>query len=69
MNIYETNLEIPEIYHPLKEDYTIEEHSYPLAHVSYPIGYDKPVCELSDEESTDYYLQFIKKGLMKLKIK
>lgn len=69
MNIYEANLDIPEIYHPLKDDYVLEEHTYPLSHVSYPIGYDKPICELDEEESTNYYLKYVRKGLMDLNIK
>ena len=69
MNIYETNLNIPEVYHPLKEDYIIEKHTYPLSHVSYPIGYDKPICELNEEEETTYYLKYTRKGLMDLNIK
>ena len=68
-NIYEANLDIPEIYHPLKDDYVLEEHTYPLSHVSYPIGYAKPICELNEEESTNYYLKYVRKGLMDLNIK
>ncbi len=68
-NIYEVALNIPEIYHPLKEKIVLEDHTYPLSHVSYPIGYDKPVCKLSDEEATDYFLKYVKEGLMNLKIK
>lgn len=69
MNIYEVALDIPEIYHPLKGEFTFEDHTYPLSHVSYPIGYDKPICELNDEESTNYYLKYVKDGLMNLNIK
>lgn len=68
-NIYEVNLDVPEIYHPLKGNFTLEEHSYPLSHVSYPIGYNKPVCELSEEESNNYFLKYVKDGLMNLNIK
>lgn len=68
-NIYEVNLDVPEIYHPLKGNFTLEEHSYPLSHVSYPIGYNKPVCELSEQESNNYFLKYVKDGLMNLNIK
>ena len=68
-NIYEVNLDVPEIYHPLKGNFTLEEHSYPLSHVSYPIGYAKPISELNEEESTNYYLKYVRKGLMDLNIK
>ena len=43
--------------------------TYPLSHVSYPIGYAKPICELNEEESTNYYLKYVRKGLMDLNIK
>lgn len=68
-NIYEVDLDVPEIYHPLKDNFTLEEHSYPLSHVSYPIGYNKPVCELSEEDSNNYFLKYVKDGLMNLNIK
>ena len=68
-NIYETNLSIPEIYHPLKKDYKLEDHTYPLSQVSYPIGHDKPICDFSDKEATEYYLKYVKDGIMGLNIK
>ena len=68
-NLYEISLDIPEIYHPLKENIIIEEHTYPLSNVSYPIGYDKPITKLSYEELIDYSLKYVKDGLMSLNIK
>ena len=68
-NIYETALDIPEIYHPLKEDFKLENNTYPLSHISYPIGYNIPLCDLSEEEATAYYLKYVKDGLMNLNIK
>ena len=56
--VYEFNVDTPYIYHDLKEDYKIEEHSYPLSKVSYPLNRDKPVCDLTDEESNEYYLDY-----------
>ena len=68
-NIYETNIDVPYIYHDLKEELELKEKSYPLGHVSYPIGYDKPVCELNDQERIDYYLKYVKEKIMNLNIK
>ena len=68
-NIYETNADIPYIYHPLKEDYKLEEFTYPLSKVAYPIGDDRPVCELNDEEATNYYLKYVKNKILSLNIK
>ena len=58
--IYETNTVIPYIYKGLSNDMKIEDHSYPLAKVSFPIGYDKPICELNQEEEINYYLEYVK---------
>lgn len=68
MNLYETDVAIPYTYHDFKADFTPEDHTYPLSKVSYPIGYDKPVCDLSSDEATDYYLKYIKDNLMNLNI-
>ena len=67
-NLYEVSLDIPEIYHPLKETLVIEDHTYPLSNVSYPIGYDKPLSELTNDEIIDYTLKYVKDGLMSLNI-
>ena len=67
--LYETNIYIPYIYRSLKEDYTIVEQTYQLSKVAYPIGYDKPICELSPEEEIKYYLKFVKEGILSLNIK
>lgn len=53
----------------LKEDLKIESFTYPLSHVSYPIGYDKPICELNEKEEIEYYLKYVKEKIMKLNIK
>ena len=68
-NIYEVNLSIPQIYHPLNKIIEVKDHTYPLSNVSYPIGYDKPINELSEEEATNYYLKYVKDGLLNLNIK
>ena len=67
--LYEVALSIPYIYHSLKEDYQLEDFTYPLSKVAYPIGYDKSVSEMSEEETTTYYLKYVEEGLLKLNIK
>ncbi len=68
-NIYEIALSIPYIYHELKNDYELEEYTYPLSKVAYPIGYDRPICELDSKEEIEYYLKYVKDGLMGLNIR
>ena len=67
--LYEVALSIPEIYHPLNGEYELEAYTYPLSRVSYPVGYDVSVIELSSEEITNYNLKYVKEGLMDLNIK
>ena len=66
---YETTANIPYIYRSLTSEFKIEDHSYPLSKVSYPIGYDIPICDLDEEHEIDYYLQYVKDALMSLDIK
>ena len=65
--MYETNLEIPYIYHD-NNSIKLEEQSYPLSRVAYPIGYDKSIDELNENDEVNYYLKYVKDGLMSLKI-
>lgn len=65
--LYETNIDIPYIYHST-DSFELEEHSYPLSKVAYPIGYDKPICELNEKEEVNYYLSYVKDKLMDLNI-
>ena len=67
-NIYETLATIPYIFKENK-DAIVKENSYPLSYISCPIGYDKPVNELTDEERLDYYLKYVKESIMSLNIK
>lgn len=66
--MYEVALKIPYIYHSLNSEFEMKTNSYPLSKVAYPIGYDKPICELSEKEEIEYYLKYVKKGLINLKI-
>ena len=67
--IYETDADIPYIYHPLKDNFELKEHTYPLSKVAYPKDKNYPICELTEEEETDYYLKYVKEKLLALKIK
>ena len=67
--MYEVDIDIPYTFRSLDSDFKVEDHTYPLSKVSCPLGYDKPVCDLTDEERTNYYLDYSKDKLMKLKIK
>lgn len=67
--IYEVALQIPYIYKGLKGDYKIESYTYPLSRVSYPIGYDIPICDLNEKDEINYYLKYVKDGLLKLDIR
>ena len=68
-NIYEVNIDIPYIYHPLKNDIELKAHTYPLSKVSYPIGYDVPIENLNEEDEIKYYLKYVEKEINNLKIK
>ena len=67
-NIYETLATIPYIFKENKNA-IVKENSYPLSYISCPIGYDKPVNEITDEERLDYYLKYVKESIMNLNIK
>ena len=69
MNLYEIAIDIPYTYHTLKDNFNLEDHTYPLSKVSCPLGSSTPLTELSDEETTEYYLKYVKEGLMSLNIK
>ena len=66
--LYETSIRIPYKY-KYNKNAIVKENSYPLSYVSCPIGYDKPVNELNDEERMEYYLKYVKEPLTKLNIK
>lgn len=50
--------EIPFRYIKLKDNFEIEPNSYPLSHVLRPLDSLKPVIELNEDESNDYYLKY-----------
>ena len=65
-NIYEANADIPYIYHPLKNNYELEKFTYPLSRVAYPIGVDKPICDITGDDEINYYLRYVKDALLSL---
>lgn len=67
-NMYEVTAEIPYIYKS-NPNIVIEEYSYPLSQVAYPIGYDKTISSLTEEEELNYYLKYVKKELDKLDLR
>ena len=69
MKMYETTIDIPYIYHKIKEKVQLKDHTYQLAIVAYPLDSDKPICDLSANEEIDYYLKYVKKDLLNLNIK
>ena len=67
--IYETTIDIPYIYHKINEKIQLQDHTYQLAIVAYPIGYDKPICDLDEKDEVEYYLKYVKNDLLNLNIK
>ncbi|MBR1653761.1 MAG: hypothetical protein IJ690_02240 [Clostridia bacterium] len=69
MKMYETSIDIPYVYHKVKEKVQLKEHTYQLAIVAYPLGSDKPICDLDEKDEVDYYLRYVKEGLLSLGIR
>ena len=67
--MYETTIDIPYVYHKLKEKIQLKDHTYPLSRVAYPLGIDKPICDLNEKDEIDYYLKYVKKDLLSLNVK
>ena len=67
--IYETDIYMPYIYHKLKDNLEIKEHTYPLSKVAYPVGFTIPICELNETQEIEYYLNYSKDKLLSLNIK
>ena len=68
-NMYETTIDIPYIYHKPTKEVDLTKGTYPLSYVAYPIGYNKPVNELSEDEEIDYYITYVKDAILSLKLK
>lgn len=59
--------DIPYIYRHA-DNAVLKECSYPLSQVAIPIGYDKPIDELSSEEQLNYYLKYVSEALENIKV-
>lgn len=68
MKMYETTIDIPYVYHKINEKVQLKDHTYQLAIVAYPLGSDKPICDLNEKEEIDYYLKYVKNDLLNLNI-
>ena len=69
MKMYETSIDIPYVYHRVNEKVQLKEHTYQLAIVAYSLGSDKPICELDEKDEVEYYLRYVKEGLLSLGIR
>ena len=63
--VFQEVIEIPYVYMP-RNNACIKEFSYPLSQVSAPIGYDRPIAELTTEEANNYYWKYSKLKMEKL---
>ena len=68
MKMYETSIDIPYVYHKVKEKVQLKEHTYQLAIVAYPLGSDEPICDLDEKDEVEYYLKYVKEDLLSLGI-
>ena len=68
--VFQEIIEIPYVYMS-RDNVSLKEFSYPLSQIAAPIGYDKPIAEMTTEESNDYYWKYseskIKKFLKNIK--
>ena len=69
LKMYETSIDIPYVYHRVNEKVQLKEHTYQLAIVAYPLGSDKPICDLGEKDEVEYYLRYVKEGLLSLGIR
>ena len=63
--VFQDVIEIPYVYMP-RDNVSVEKCSYPLSQIAVPIGYDKPIIELTIEESNDYYWKYSEVKIKKL---
>lgn len=63
--IFNTVIEIPYIYKS-KENANIKALSYPLSQIAVPIGFNKPIAEMSEKESLEYYWKYSEKKIKEL---
>ena len=63
--IFEETIEIPYVYVP-RNNVCLKDFSYPLNQVSAPIGYDKPLAEMTTTESNEYYWKYSESKIKEL---
>ena len=64
-DIYTSVIEIPYIYKS-RENAVLKSFSYPLSQIAVPIGYDKPIIEMTEKESNEYYWKYSEEEIKKL---
>ena len=64
--IFKTITNVPYKYKP-KKNAEIKENSYPLSQISVPIGFNKSLRELTEEEGFSYCFNYSKDNLIQLK--
>lgn len=64
-NEYKTEIDIPYVYKP-KENAVLKANSYPLSQVSVPIGHNKALTDLDENEGNEYVWSYSKAELKKL---
>lgn len=63
--VFQKIIEIPYVYMS-RDNVSLKEFSYPLSPIAAPIGYDKPIAEMTTEESNDYYWKYSESKIKKL---
>lgn len=63
--IFQEIIEIPYVYIS-RDNVRLEEFSYPLSQIAAPIGYDKPIAEMTTEESNNYYWKYSESKIKEL---
>lgn len=63
--VFQEIIEIPYVYMS-RENVSLKEFSYPLSQIATPIGYDKPIAEMTTEESNNYYWKYSEAKIEKL---
>lgn len=63
--VFQEIIEIPYVYMS-RDNVSLNEFSYPLSQIAAPIGYDKPITEMTTEESNNYYWKYSESKIEKL---
>lgn len=63
--VFQEIIEIPYVYMS-RDNVSLKEFSYPLSQIAVPIGYNKPIAEMTTEESNDYYWKYSESKIEKM---